>query len=54
MLTKVLMRFVPEQYRVHERAVGLTTPLEHKHDDEHEHLVAAPPLCLCGESRPPP
>jgi len=26
----------PEQYRVHESAVGLATPSEHEHDDEHD------------------
>jgi len=35
MLTKLLMRFDPEQYRVHESVAGLATPFEH--DDEHEH-----------------
>ena len=37
MLTKLLMRFDAEQYRVYERAAGLATPFEHEHDDEHEH-----------------
>ena len=37
MLTKLLMRFDPEQYRVGESAAGLATPFEHEHDDEHEH-----------------
>jgi hypothetical protein len=39
MLTKLLMRFDPEQYRVHESAASLATPFEHEHehDDEHEH-----------------
>ena len=37
MLTKLLMRFDPEQYRVHESAAGLAAPFEHEHDDEHEH-----------------
>jgi hypothetical protein len=37
MLTKLLMRFDPEQYRVNESASGLTAPSEHEHDDEHEH-----------------
>src|ERR1700745_2805205 len=36
MLTKLLMRFDPEQYRVHESAAGLAAPFEHEHDDEHE------------------
>ena len=29
MLTKLLMRFDPEQYRVHESAAGLAMPFEH-------------------------
>jgi hypothetical protein len=29
MLTKLLMRFDPEQYRVHESAADLATPFEH-------------------------
>jgi len=37
MLTKLLMRFDPEQYRVQESAAGLAMPFEHEHDDEHEH-----------------
>ena len=37
MLTKLLMRFDPKQYRVHESATGLPMPFEHEHDDEHEH-----------------
>jgi len=37
MLTKLLMRFDPEQYRVQENAAGLAAPSEHEHDDEHEH-----------------
>jgi len=32
MLTKLFMRFDPEQYRVHERAAGPATPFEHEHD----------------------
>ena len=43
MLTKLLMRFDPEQYRVQESAAGLAMPFEHEHDDEH--LVAATPRC---------
>ena len=31
MLTKLLRRFDPEQYRVHESAAGLATPFEHEH-----------------------
>src|ERR1700747_2093849 len=34
---QLLMRFDPEQYRVHESAADLTAPFEHEHDDEHEH-----------------
>ena len=37
MLTKLLMRFDPEQYRVHESAAGIATPFEH--DDETSELV---------------
>src|ERR1700745_2560592 len=33
-LTTLLMRFDPEQYRVHESAAGLAAPFER--DDEHE------------------
>jgi hypothetical protein len=36
MLTKLLMRFDPEQYRVHESAADLAAPFEHEHDDEHD------------------
>jgi len=36
MLAKLLMRFDPEQYRVHESAAGLATPFEHEYDDEHD------------------
>ena len=36
MLTKLLMRFDPEQYRVHDSAAGLAAPFEHEHDDEHD------------------
>jgi hypothetical protein len=35
MLTKLLMLFDPDQYRVRESAAGLASPFEH--DDEHEH-----------------
>ena len=45
MLTKLLMRFDPEQYRVHERAAGLATPFEHEYPGKaglfwvrHEHF----------------
>ena len=34
---QLLMRFDPEQYRVHESAADLAAPFEHEHDDEHEH-----------------
>jgi four helix bundle protein len=37
MLTKLLMRFDPEQYRVHESPADLAAPFEHEHEDEHEH-----------------
>ena len=39
MLTKLLMRFDPEQYRVHESGAGLATPLEHEHDASAEALA---------------
>ena len=34
MLTKLLLRFDPEQYRVHESAAGLDTPFEHDDEDD--------------------
>jgi four helix bundle protein len=37
MLTKLVMRFDPEQYRVREGALGLTAAFEDEHDDEDEH-----------------
>ena len=49
MLTKLLERFDPEQFRVRESPSDAVLPFEH--DDEHEHdsLVAATPLCaLCA------
>src|SRR5215510_1138920 len=39
MLTKLLTRFDPEQYRVQQNAADLATP------SEHEPLVTAPPRC---------
>ena len=36
MLTKLVERFDPCQYRVRESAVGVTQPLEDEDDDEHE------------------
>ena len=45
MLTKLLMRFDPEQYRVQESAAGLATPFEHEYPGKaglfwvrHEHI----------------
>ena len=45
MLTKLLMRFDPEQYRVHESAAGLAAPFEHEYPGKaglfwvrHEHM----------------
>jgi hypothetical protein len=32
MLSKLLMRFDPEQYRVNESAASLAAPFEHQHD----------------------
>ena len=50
MLTKLLMSFDPEQYRVHERAAGLATPFEHEYPGKaglfwvrHEQLGAQNP-----------
>jgi hypothetical protein len=34
MLTKLLMRFDPEQYRAHESTAGLATPFEHEHEHD--------------------
>jgi hypothetical protein len=41
MLTKLLLRFDPEQYRVHESAAGLATPFEYEYDDEDEDDLVA-------------
>ena len=45
MLTKLLMRFDPEQYRVHESTAGLAAPFEHEYPGKaglfwvrHEHV----------------
>src|SRR6516162_7074915 len=37
MLTKLLERFDPEQFRVRESPSNPVLPFEHEHDDEHEH-----------------
>jgi hypothetical protein len=34
MLTRLLVRFDPDQYRVRESASGLAAPLEHEHEDD--------------------
>ena len=36
MLSKLVVRFDPEQYRVRESASGLAAPFEDEGDDEHE------------------
>jgi hypothetical protein len=36
MLTKLVVRFDPDQYRLRESASGLATPFEDEDDDEHE------------------
>ena len=36
MLTKLVERFDPYQYRVRENAPSVAGPFEHEHDDEHE------------------
>ena len=36
MLTKLVVRFDPDQYRVRESASGLAAPFEDEDDDEHE------------------
>ena len=43
MLTKLLERLDPEQFRVRESPSDPILPFEHEHDDEH--LVAASPHC---------
>ena len=35
-LPKLLGRFDPEQFRVHENSSDPIVPFEHEHDDEHE------------------
>jgi hypothetical protein len=59
MLTKLLMRFDPEQYRVQESAAGLATPFEHEYPGKaglfwvrHEHIFQLKPTEF-GEGRPP-
>jgi hypothetical protein len=37
MLTKLLERFDPEQFRVRESPSDSVLPFEHEHDDQHEH-----------------
>jgi hypothetical protein len=37
MLTKLVERFDPDQYRVGESASGLASSFEHEHEHEHEH-----------------
>jgi hypothetical protein len=37
MLTKLLERFDPEQFRVRKSLSDPVVPFEHEHDDEHEH-----------------
>jgi hypothetical protein len=36
MLTKLVERFDPYQYRVRENVASLAGPFEHEEDDEHE------------------
>jgi hypothetical protein len=36
MLTKLIARFDPDQYRVRESASGVAQPFEDEDDDEHE------------------
>ena len=36
-LTKLVERFDPDQYRVRENASGVAQSFEHEDDDEHEH-----------------
>ena len=42
MLTKLVVRFDPEQYRVRESASGLAAPFEDEDDDEHEDEIENP------------
>ena len=37
MLTKLVMRFDPDQYRVREGVSGVAVAFEDEHDDEDEH-----------------
>jgi hypothetical protein len=41
MLTKLLMRFDPERYRIHESTAFLATPFEHDDDVSAEALAQA-------------
>jgi hypothetical protein len=36
MLTRLVVRFDPDQYRVRESVSGLAAPFEHEEEDEHE------------------
>ena len=40
MLTKLVVRFDPDRYRVGESASDLTAQLEHEHEHEHEGFLA--------------
>jgi len=51
MLTKLVERFDPYQYRVREGAQALTEPLEDEDDDEHEAAVATLWRALAGAGR---
>jgi hypothetical protein len=42
MLTKLVVRFDPDQYRVRESASGLAAPFEDEDDDEHEDEIENP------------
>ncbi len=42
MLTKLVVRFDPDQYRVRESASGLAAPFEDEYDDEHEDEIENP------------
>ena len=42
MLSKLVVRFDPEQYRVGESASGLAAPFENEDDDEHEDEIENP------------
>jgi len=42
MLTKLVVRFDPDQYRVRKSASGLAAPFEDEDDDEHEDEIENP------------